>query len=31
MCWQQAEVARSEILLEIEEPKRAPVTITFHI
>src|SRR5262249_25443113 len=31
ICWQQAEADRNEILLEIEETERVPVTIAFQI
>src|SRR5215472_14203133 len=31
ICWQQAEADRNEILLEIEETERVPVTIAFQV
>src|SRR5215472_16819802 len=31
ICWQQAEADRNEILLEIEETERMPVTIAFQV
>jgi hypothetical protein len=31
VCRQQAQADRNEILLEIEEPERAPVTIAFQV